>query len=1063
MKTLSILLTALVCSTLVRGVDAQEGSTPDYRTVSLWKLDTGSGTVVVDKADLSGKGEIAGNARWVEDDCGKGIEFDGATAKILVEGGGDVTFGVGESFTIDAVVRSRKSGVTQRIWYAGQAGLEVRTDGVVWFNAWNSTAQRTLTVEGKKKITDGACHRVTAVRDVGQGKLSLYVDGELDASTDCPVVAEFPLPGPVVIGGEAAEPTTRKGEYFSGTIYKIHISRGVRLGAGAEEPEANPLAGVTFKPQPTGTLPLTKNGKSAYVIYHDPAAPLSVRQAARELQRALYLSTSVALPIVNAPANPMICLGDNAAARKAGFSAAKFPEEAFRYVTKGANVYIVGKDHAEGQEKWKPHPGYFYFGLCVSRGTLFGTYAFLEDAVGVRWLMPGAWGEDIPDNRAGLYLKPMDRTDAPDVLCRRLYAVQNRRDDVRLWSARNRMGGSICPEASHAFDTHPGVEALQGHPEYMPMRADGTREPIWPGHREGVYDSHKYCLTNPGLAQAFADSVMRRFAATPKMQCESISPSDGQGWCLCPICQGQADRDATGPFGDFDGRKYSYTPILLNFYNQVARSVGQKFPDRLIGGFAYYEGLYPPVKPMQIEPNVFIEIAMNGGYGFKLYQPKRAEEFAKLIPAWAKLTSNLGWTDYTTWMRDAVGAPLPPGLSLMKLVFPALKKKGVKAVSYTGIEAWGYGAAANYLATKLMWDCDANVDQLYHDFLNRAYGPGAPMIDRIYQLVEKSLQEFIRSKPYPDHEVWYDTALEVWQPHIQEMEKLYQEAFAAAKTDAQRKRLEMFGDNLVMLHYNMRKVGMIEKPEASSLYRSDADYGKFIQEKVGSLSVINLAKWAEGQKRYGKVQMALWGPEKRTLAIPQLPEGTAAPKIDGDLSDAVWKSVAVADAFRESGSRDPAIVQTTARITYDSANLYVAVECQEPEPANVKKGCTTRDSGSIFNDDVVEIFLGTNPNNPKGFYHLVINPANAIWDGIYADAKPNLTLTSATGTTANSWTVELAIPFASLNMEPPKAGTTWRCNLARVRQSTPSENSTWCSVEGSFLLFDAFGEWRFGK
>ena len=40
----------------------------------------------------------------------------------------------------------------------------------------------------------------------------------------------------------------------------------------------------------------------------------------------------------------------------------------------------------------------------------------------------------------------------------------------------------------------------------------------------------------------------------------------------------------------------------------------------------------------------------------------------------------------------------------------------------------------------------------------------------------------------------------------------------------------MFGDNLVLLHWNLRQAGWLEKPEQSSFYRSDADFRTFLEQ-----------------------------------------------------------------------------------------------------------------------------------------------------------------------------------------------------------------------------------------
>ena len=65
---------------------------------------------------------------------------------------------------------------------------------------------------------------------------------------------------------------------------------------------------------------------------------------------------------------------------------------------------------------------------------------------------------------------------------------------------------------------------------------------------------------------------------------------------------------------------------------------------------------------------------------------------------------------------------------------------------------------------------------------------------------------------------------------VGEVERLYHEAVSKPKTDAQAKRLEMFGDNMVMAHHNMWKSKLMPDAEArrrldfgNSLYVYDAD------------------------------------------------------------------------------------------------------------------------------------------------------------------------------------------------------------------------------------------------
>ncbi len=154
---------------------------------------------------------------------------------------------------------------------------------------------------------------------------------------------------------------------------------------------------------PGGALRLVSNGESLYVIHHVRAAPVSVRDAARELQRVIAASTGVTLPIRTEPSAPMICLGDSPAAGEAGLSGKALPYEHYRIRTVGGNLYIVGRDTPTGQRT-------AFSG--ISRGTQFGVFTFLEDVVGVRWIMPGAIGEEILRHRT-LTVPPLNVHDGP--------------------------------------------------------------------------------------------------------------------------------------------------------------------------------------------------------------------------------------------------------------------------------------------------------------------------------------------------------------------------------------------------------------------------------------------------------------------------------------------------------------------------------------------------------------------------------------------------------------------------------------------------------------------------
>ena len=782
-------------------------------------------------------------------------------------------------------------------------------------------------------------------------------------------------------------------------------------------------------------LVLTEGGQSRYVLYHAAGAPKSVVLAAEEIQRALEISTGVRLPVVQEPRTPMICLGDNPSARAAGFDAGEIPDEGFRIGARGEDLFIVGKDWPDEEKKWIS---------CDSTGTLFGAYEFLERWVGVRWLMPGPLGEDIPQHRERLVIEPVEIADAPAVPHRTMGISYRGATEGPTWLRRRRMGKSIAPSWGHNFAEHPSTEVLKAHPEYMPLRPDGTREQPVGDRSWGNYE-HKLCLSNPGLVQAFGDSLVQYLEKNPRRQGASVAPADGGTWCVCKECQAPKLMPPSPEWGTFAPYGHSMTPLVLQFYNGVARGVGAKSPDRPGGGLLYPDYHYPPPGKFAVEPNVYLALAINAGYGFKFYKPETAGMVGKLIRRWAEAAPMLGWTDYSTWMRNPIGAPLPPGLPILKTIFPAFGRS-LKVINYQGQEAWGYAGAHNYVVSRLMWNNNENIDALYEEFLTRAYGPAAPQMRRLYATVEDSLRKYIVEKPYPDHEIWYDTAQLVYAPLFPELERVYLEAAKQPLSEVQRKRLEMLGDNLVVLHWNLRSSGLLKDGEKSTFFRDEAAYRQFVAERGTSPALVNLATYI----KY-RWQTALWAPEVRTLEAVRLPKGAAPPQVDGSPAEDAWKTAAVADQFRTNqGERGPAEEQTVVRACCDDQNLYLAFECAAREPAKIRKACTARNSPSIFSDDVVELFM-----QPGGgaVRHLAVNAGGVTFSAPAGEVQ------GAAAIGAGGWTAELVVPLASLGA----AGQPVRANFTRRKVGPPIDQSAWCRVEERLGDARAFGELRFGK
>ncbi len=807
-------------------------------------------------------------------------------------------------------------------------------------------------------------------------------------------------------------------------------------------------AGVWLAHAQAAGIALVKAGASKHSIVVDAKAPASAQLAAREIQRVIKASTGAELPIRNEPASPAIFVGASAAAEQAGIHADKLPYEAHVLRTRGQDIFIVGRDVAPGQEKWRG---------CTSEGTLYGAYKFLERVTGVRWLMPGPDGEDIPTN-ADLVVAELNIQDQPGFQYRSIPYVYDTEKTVQEWKARQGVHERYRISFGHSWDDHPPLSVLKAHPEYLRMRADGTRDPVPAVKEKDV----AFCASNPGLIRAYAESVMEAFAKDPKKQHQSLSPSDGYDGCDCPECQKLTLRGDKGKWNNFGGVGKSLTPLILNFYNGVGRIVKEQYPDRIVGGLIYRNYLYPLDTPIPIEPNVMLDIAQLNAYGYKHYKPARSQEFKAFLPEWAKVAKRLGWSDYSTWMRNEFGAVLPPGLGIMKMIYPALKKNGILMCHTTGHTAWGEGMATNYLIARLMWNPDADVDAEYKEFLDRAYGPEAgAVVAKIHALAEEGLSAYIRAyeKPRdPDYDVDYECMRQVYAPRLAQFEKLWAEAAAKKMTGAQRKRLNMLGDIFVVMHYNLRACGLIANAEKSPFYKNEAGYRAFLKERAAGISLGPEMKLGPN----GEMKL-VFSPERRELVIPRVKPGMPPLALDGGLNDPAWSQAAVATDFRLQGSRVLAAQQTLVRMMYDDKALYIGVECRESRMDKILMSSKGLDSAGVFTDDTVELFIGQRPNFEETYWHVAITPGNARYDDVAIEKDYNLKMDSATKLGKDAWTVEIVIPFASLGLKEAPAGKAWRGNICRIRKPDPREVSAWNAIEAGFHAPKLFGVWRFAQ
>lgn len=180
-----------------------------------------------------------------------------------------------------------------------------------------------------------------------------------------------------------------------------------------------------------------------------------------------------------------------------------------------------------------------------------------------------------------------------------------------------------------------------------------------------------------------------------------------------------------------------------------------------------------------------------------------------------------------------------------------------------------------------------------------------------------------------------------------------------------------------------------------------------------------------------------------------------APRIDGDLSDAVWAGAPVISDFVQSQPDPgaPATERTEVRILYDDEALYLAVVNWDSETGNLIVKSLEQDfpNQSTRDADIFSLTLDTFLDRRNSFIYL-INPYGAYRDGQTFDDSRTLdfgwngVLDVRTRILEDRWTIELSIPWSSLRFTPSEGEQSWGLNMGR-RVRRKNEGSYWAPVD----------------
>jgi hypothetical protein len=156
--------------------------------------------------------------------------------------------------------------------------------------------------------------------------------------------------------------------------------------------------------------------------------------------------------------------------------------------------------------------------------------------------------------------------------------------------------------------------------------------------------------------------------------------------------------------------------------------------------------------------------------------------------------------------------------------------------------------------------------------------------------------------------------------------------------------------------------------------------------------------------------------------------------VDGEIGSSEWHDVPVFDLIPHAENR-PLAKATQMRVAYDDEALYLALDCEEPDPGMLDTDLSRIDD--IYYNDGFEIFLDPGAQVWRYWqfvFDTVPHQFQTLARNRYARQAP---WDVAVNVGDDRYMAEVRFPFSSFDVDPPKPGSRWRMNVMRYTTTLP--------------------------
>jgi len=850
-------------------------------------------------------------------------------------------------------------------------------------------------------------------------------------------------------------------------------------------------------------LVLAADGKSDYQIVvpdtgPSPAVEECLNQTARLVQTA-FKANGVDVPVVpegkRDPARPGIYLGDTALARANGVAVAELKGWGYVHKAAGRDLIIAGRDHpapfnpdARRRRTWD------------RVGTAKGVADFLRQYAGTRFLYPdlGPWS---PIDKAGavdlLHSPAFEFLPTPVIVVPAPLSVH--KTPLIEFNVGYPYRGSFHDIANNRF---PPVDTVFGGHTYaraVPVAKYGKTHPKYfalVGGKRLLEGHGQYCISNPEVQELVYQDLITWLDRG--YDTVDLGQPDGFRACQCENCEKLYDTGA------------DWSEKLWIFHRKLAERVQQARPGKTVTMMSYILTAAPP-KTFKVFPeNTRI-----------MWCGTNEDDIAR----WREHVVPRGFASYVyNWCPNLVSRYTPmrtPGF--VEAQAKRLVRNNIRSIYRDGPGClYGLEGPVYYTMGRMFDDPENNrARDLVHEFCGAAFGKaGGPMLrfyEQLYNGIELYSQHLATRAPAWTYTDMYGRRRKLLSDPFQLLGFLYTpnllgaletqlaRAEKAAAADKIKVRLALVRREFNYVRSLARVVHLYQayqiQPDIASRDRLldaidarnaeiDAYYGARRRVKpVGGWAFVMFPPGGHcathlrlGYDRYQEpfADTPLnWDTEAmRQAPLPDAKRLTVSPARGAvTLAAPQWDDATACELGALPRHAAPTR-KTALRALHDEAGVYLRVESELP--AALMKSDAVVPDGDLGQQESLAIYLAPSSGSEVCYRFMVGRRADAKSDaasGFITDAMDprhgrfdpdwsgEWTYETRLEPGKNRWLALLGIPFKTLGVEQPAAGTFWRGNVGRTHVAGPGriERSAWSAAAGGGAVDDrnAFGEFVF--